>query len=231
MATLFTLFVVLGLLGIVTRGIWPVYALVPPWLPSEPSARTSDEPSADDDDDYPTFRVTRPSGPQGRSAAQARDDLRRVSAALAVGLVGLTAVGLTFWRADALWRADHQARIGGISTLTRAVKLNPWEPSYFLKLGIQALDHSTQLGSNPIAIPATEGATGYISHVVALEPYNTDAETDYGQALYNEGRLERSIPVVDQALAAFQHAVRDDPYNTLAQALVKETHKLLRTPQ
>ena len=230
-ATLFALFVVLGFLGIVTRSIWPVSALVAPLAPFRSFRTDADEPSADDDEDYPTIRATRPSGPQGRSAAQARDDLRRVSAALAVGLVGLTAVGLTFWRTDALWRADHQARIGGVSALTRAVTLNPWEPSYFLKLGIQALDHSTQLGNNPSAIPSTQVATGYMSHVVALEPYNTDAQTDYGEALYNEGRLERSIPVVDEALAAFQRAVQDDPFNTVAQTLIKQTHKLLRTPQ
>jgi len=230
-ATLFALFVVLGFLGIVNRSIWPVGALVSPLAAFRAVHRDTDTPTAADDDaEYPIIGVTGRSGVKGRSSALSPDDRRRIGTALAVGLVGLTAVGLTFWRTDALWRADHQAWLGTNASLARAVQLNPWEPSYFATLGSNAAYHATQLNANASAIPAYQAVVGYLSQEVALDGYSTAAETNYGSALYNEGRVEDSPPVVRQALAAAQRAEQEDPFNTAAKALAKKAQKLLRTP-
>jgi O-antigen ligase len=227
-ATLFALFVGLGFLGVVNRGVQPVADLVSPLAAFRSTRTETDAPTADDDPEYP-IRVTR-QGAYGRSAAQARDHLRRVGAVVAVGVVGLTAVGLTYWRADAMWRADHQAWHATPTALARAIKLNPWEPSYFFMLGRQDIDHYLQFTNGaPGALPDIEAAVGYLSRGVALDSYSTDGQAEYGAALFYEGRLEHSKPVLRVASAAFRQAKQDDPFNNAVNAFVKDIQKLLRS--
>ena len=91
-ATLFTVFVVLGLMGTANRGIWPVATLL--WSPFRlRHADAVDEaPTAEQDPDYPGHAA--PVGAYGRSTSQARRDLRRAAATVVAALVGLTALGV-----------------------------------------------------------------------------------------------------------------------------------------
>jgi hypothetical protein len=221
--TLFALFMVLGLLGTANRGVWSVTRLV--GLPFGDLHLEPDVPTAEEDDEY-GIRVTS-AGVYGRTASQVRGDLRRVSAAVAVGAVGLAAVGLTFWRTDALWRADHDAWTRTQTSVMQAVKLNPWEPSYFYTLGESA---GLSYNQNPKAsdgLQLIESAIGYLRQAVALDPYDSTYQAQLGAALQTEGGLEDSKAVYRMALASLHHAQRDNPFNTEVDPVIKKVEKSL----
>jgi O-antigen ligase len=225
-ATLFTLFMVLGFLGIANRGVWPLADLV--HLPfrsvsarSEPEVRTAEQ-----DPEYPS--IPAPVGVHGRSTVQARAELRRLAGAIGAGAVALSAFGLAFWRSDAMWRADHQAWLRTSSPLLRATELNPWEPSYFQDLGEDSIDGYSSSPSSPGAPALAQAAVQYFGQEVALDGDNTVAQAQYGGALeaeaeednYNEALLRR-------ALAAFDRARQDDPYYSGVSAAIDGVEKLL----
>jgi hypothetical protein len=226
-ATLFTLFVVLGLLGTATRGIWPVATLLRSPFRVRPLHPDQDSAVAELDADYPSSSA--PVGAYGRSASRARSDLRRLGGVVVVAAVGLTAVGLSFWRTDALWRADHQERVSTQSSLERATTLNPWEPSYFETLGRSAATtylHDPKASDAPAIM---RDAVGFFGHEAALDGDNTNAQTSYGSALATLGSLEHSDKaVLRQALAAFTRARQDDPFNTKVTPLITRVQTSLR---
>jgi O-antigen ligase len=221
--TLFALFMVLGLLGTANRGVWSVARLVR--LPFGGLHPEPDVPTAEEDDEY-GIRVTS-AGVYGRTASQARGDLRRVTVAVAVGAVGLTAVGLTFWRTDAMWRADHDAWTRTQTSVMQAVKLNPWEPSYFYTLGESA---GLSYNQNPKAsdgLQLIQTAIGYLRQAVALDPYDSTYQAQLGAALQTEAGLEDSKAVYRMALASLHHAQRDNPFNTEVDPVIKKVEKSL----
>ncbi len=226
-ATLFTLFVVLGLLGTATRGIWPLSSLLGSPFRVRPVPPGQAAAVAELDADYPSSSA--PVGAYGRSASRARSDLRRLGGVVVVAAVGLTAVGVSFWRTDALWRADHQERVTTQSSLERATTLNPWEPSYFETLGQSAATtylHDPKASDAPALM---RDAVGFFGHEVALDGDNTNAQTSYGSALATLGSLEHSDKaVLRQALAAFTRARQDDPFNTKVAPLITRVETTLR---
>ncbi len=225
-ATLFTLFVVLGLMGTAHRGIWPTATLLRSPFPLRHAGAGLDAPAAEQDPAYPVHSA--PVGAYGRSPSRARRDLRRAGGTLAAAVVGLTALGLTFWRTDALWRADHQERVSTQSSLERATVLDPWEPSYFATLGQSA---STTYLHDPRAADAPaimRAAVGFMAHEVALDGDNTNAQTSYGSALATLAGLEHSnATLLRSALAAFRRARQDDPFNTKVPPLIRSVQKTL----
>ena len=225
-ATLFTLFMVLGFLGIANRGVWPVVDLV--HLPIRSASRRGgpDVPTAEQDLEYPLVRA--PVGVHGRSTAQAQAELRRLAGALGAAAIALSAFGVAFWRSDAMWRADHQEWLRTSSSLIRATELNPWEPSYFRDLGENSIDGYSSSPSSPGAPGFARAAVGYFRQEVALDGDNTVAQAQYGGALqaeaeednYNDGLLR-------MALAAFDRARQDDPYYGGVSGAIEGVEKLL----
>jgi hypothetical protein len=225
-ATLFTGFVMVGLLGIVNRGVWPLATLVSPLSTFRTSPGDADLPPAEEDPGYP-IRATR-GGVYGRSSSQARSDVRRIGTALAVGAVGLTAVGLTFWRTDAMWRADHQAWLGTQTGLEQAIKLDPWQPNYYNTLGEAAV--STYLGRPAAsdALAVIQVGAGYLGQDVALDGDNAAAQAQYGEALQIEAKAEhQNRGVLESALAAFRRAKQDNPFGTAVDPLIQQVQRAL----
>ena len=224
--TLTAMFLVVGLLGLVNRGLWPAATLLSPLAAFRRASVEPDVPSAEEDPDYP-LRSGR-SGVYGRSSAQARQDLSRLATASVVGLVGLTAVGLTFWRTDAMWRADHQAWLATQTSLVRATSLNPWEPSYYETLGRSAV--ATYSG-NPHASDAlqiVQAGVGYLHHVVTLDGYNSANQAQYGAFLQVEAKVEHNNKALfRQALAALRLAQQENPYNSSVPPLIKQVETSL----
>jgi hypothetical protein len=229
-ATLFTLFIVLGLTGAASRGIWPVATLLRSPFRLRPAGPVTEAAVAlavaEEDPGYPA--PSAPVGAYGRSTSRARHDLRRAGGALAAAALGLTAIGLTFWRTDALWRADHQERVSTQASLERATVLDPWEPSYFETLGQSA---STTYLRNPRATdaPAIMGAAaGFFAHEVALDGDNANAQASYGSALATLAGLGHSnTTLLRSALNAFLRAHQDDPFNTKVPPLISSVQKSL----
>jgi O-antigen ligase len=225
--TLLAMFLMLGFLGIVNRSLWPLPTLVSPtsafrWVPSDPEL-----PSAEQDSEYPILHEAK-SGVYGRSATQARSDVRRLGTALVAGAVGLTAVGLTFWRADAMWRADHDAWIRSQASVTLATTLNPWEPSYFETLGTSAGTLYLQDTRARDALQVIQASAKYYAQEAALDGYNDVAQAQYGSTLDTEAALEHSNKtVLRQALAALLKAKQDDPYVAKVPALIKQVEQSL----
>jgi O-antigen ligase len=226
-ATLFVLFVVVGFLGVANRGSWPIATLVgTPFrlrgLDLEPSV-----PRAEEDPRYP-IRATR-TGTYGRSATQARRDLRRATAALAVGAIGLTALGLTFWRSDALWRADHQAWLRSETSAEQASRLNPWEPSYFTHLG-QAAEHAYNVDpKSTAAVSLLREAVGFFRQAADLDAVDTYTQADYGGSLLALATVEHSNKVLARmSFAALTLAQQEDPFNATVPGLLQADEKILK---
>ncbi len=225
-ATLSTAFVVLGLLGIVNRGLWPVSTLVSPLSMLRGTLPDPELPSAEEDPGYPV-RAAR-AGVYGRSSSQARSDVRRISAALAVGALGLAAVGLTYWRADAMWRADHQAWVGTQTGLEQAITLDPWQPNYLNTLGEAAVTTYLQRPNASDALAVIQVGVKYLGQDVALDGDNAAAQAQYGEALQIEAKAEHSDrTVLEQALAALQRAKQDNPFITSVGPLIQQVQKSL----
>jgi hypothetical protein len=148
-----------------------------------------------------------------------------------VGAVGLAAVGLTFWRADALWRADHQAWVRSDASADQAVKLNPWEPSYFINLG-QAAEHLyNEDPKSTDTVPLLRDAVGFFRQAADLDGANTYAETDYGGALLALATVEHSNKVLARmSLAALNRAQQEDPFNATVPGFFQADEKILRGP-
>jgi hypothetical protein len=225
-ATLATLFVILGLLGTANRGIWPVATLIRSPFRFRPQHLAPDMAVAEDDPHYPVSST--PAGAYGRSASRAQSDLRRVGVTVVAAAVGLTAVGLSFWRADALWRADHQEWVSTQSSLEKATQLNPWEPSYFGSLGQAAGETYLRAPKAADGTALMQASVGFYRHEVALDGDNTNAEADYGSALKTLAGLEHSdSPLLLQALVALRRAQTDDPFNTTVPPLISSVQKSL----
>jgi len=134
---------------------------------------------------------------------------------------------LTFWRTDAMWRADHDAWTRTQTSVMQAVKLNPWEPSYFYTLGESA---GLSYNQNPKAsdgLQLIQTAIGYLRQAVALDPYDSTYQAQLGAALQTEAGLEDSKPVYRMALASLHHAQRDNPFNTEVDPVIKKVEKSL----
>ena len=223
--TLFTMFVVVGLLGIVNRGVWPAGALLRTPFGLGGRSADGDEPRAEEDPGYPV--VVAPVSSYGRSATRAQHELRRLTVTALAAVVGLTAVGLTFWRADALWRADHEARTGTQASLESAIGLNPWEPSYFQTLGEaagQAYSHSPKASD---ASGILQAAVAYLRQDVALDGANSFAQEQYGDALATEGDMENNRALLVAALHAFRLSHQEDPFNTQVPGLIRRVEASL----
>ena len=226
-ATLFTLFMVLGLLGTVNRGLFPLATLTgSPFHVRAPQSEP-DLPVAEEDATYPLHAG--PVGAYGRSAARQQSDARRLVSTLVAGALGLTAIGLTFWRTDALWRADHQEWVSTQSSLESATNLNPWEPSYFGALGQAAAAAYVHNPKAADALPIVQAAVGFLRHDVALDGDNTNAQADYGDALETLAGAENGNKgALRQALAALEQARIDDPFNPRVAPLIKTVKKALQ---
>jgi len=225
-ATLATMFVILGLLGTANRSIWSVATLVGSPFRFRSVRLDPGVAVAEDDPDYPVHST--PVGAYGRSASRAQSDLRRVGVTVAAAAVGLTAVGLTFWRTDALWRADHQERVSTQSSLERATQLNPWEPSYFASLGQAAGGTYLHAPKASDAAALMQAAVGFYRQEVALDGDNSNAEADYGSALETLASLEHAnVALLRQALVALRRAQTDDPFNTNVPGLIRSVQKSL----
>jgi O-antigen ligase len=222
-ATLFAMFLVLGLLGVVNRGVWPLPTLVAPFSAFRGAKTEGDMQRAEEDSDYPAH-ITR-GGVYGRSASAARRRLQRATTAFAVGAVGLTAVGLTFWRTDAMWRADHEAWVGTEASVEQAITLNPWEPSYDMRLGQAAESSYQHEPTSSQAAPLLEAAVGFLRHEVDLDGADTYAQTDYAGALEALGNLQHSSSLFRMSLAALHTAKQEDPFNTSVAPLIKADEK------
>jgi putative inorganic carbon (HCO3(-)) transporter len=224
-ATLFVLFVVLGFLGVANRGTWPVATLVGTPFRLRGLHLEAGVPKAEDDPGYPIGAARA----RTRSAAQSRRD--RWATALAVGAVGLTAVALTFWRADALWRADHQAWVRSDTSAVQAIKLNPWEPSYYINLG-QAAEH--EYGADPKstdAVPVLREAVDLFRQAANLDGADTYTQTDYGGALLALATVEHSNKALARmSLAALSLAEREDPFNATVPGFFQADEKILKGP-
>jgi len=223
--TLFMLFMVLGLLGVVTRSVWPVAGLTGHPFGFRGSRSDSDEPKAELDSAYPTHGT--PVGRSGRSRARTQSDVRRLTATLVAAVIGATAVGLTFWRTDALWRADHLARVGTQSSVTRATQLNPWEPSYFQSLGEGAAAAYGQNPKAPDALTVIQDAVAFFRDDVALDGSNSFAQEEYGDALASEGTLVNSKALLRMALTVYHRALQEDPFNAQVRISMAEAQKAL----
>jgi O-antigen ligase len=224
-ATLFTCFLVVGLLGVLNRGLWPrAWLLRLPFGGPRPGT-DSDGPPAEDDPTYPTVRA--PVSRHGRSANRARDDLRRVTVTLVVAALGLTAVGLTYWRMDAMWRADHLARTGTQATVTTASQLNPWQPTYFQTLGEAAGAAYANAPTASDAPALLHDALAYISQAVALDGENSFLQQEYADLLATEGIHQHSSTVLHAALARYHLALQEDPYNAQATTGMKKVETAL----
>jgi O-antigen ligase len=226
--TLFVMFVVLGFLGVANRGTWPMATLVGTPFRSREVDLEADVPKAEKDPRYP-IRAAR-GGRYGRSASKARRNLPWATA-LAVGAVGLTAVGLTFWRTDALWRADHQAWARSETSAEQAIKLNPWEPSYFANLG-RAAQHVAELNPKSTeAVPLLREAVGFFRQAANLDGADTYTQTDYGGALEALATAEHSNKVLAQtSLAVLSRARQEDPFNDTVPGLFEADQKIIRGP-
>ena len=226
--TLFMLFVVLGLLGVANRGTWSIATLVGAPFRLRQADLETDVPRAEKDPPYPR-RAAR-AGRYGRSRSRAGRDLP-LATALLVGAVGLTAVGLTFWRTDALWRADHQAWVRSETSAEQAVKLNPWEPSYFVNLG-QAAQHVAELNpKSSESVPILREAVGFFRQAANLDGADTFIQTDYGRALEALATAEHSNKAVaDMSLAALSRARQEDPFNSTVTVLFEADQKIIRGP-
>jgi O-antigen ligase len=225
-ATLGTMFVILGLLGTANRGIWPVATLIRAPFRFRPVRSDPDVAVAEDDPGYPVSST--PVGAYGRSSSRAQSDLRRLGVTVAAAVVGVTAVGLTFWRTDALWRADHQEWVSTQSSLEGATQLNPWEPSYFGSLGQAAGETYLRAPKASDGTALMQASVGFYRHEVALDGDNTNAEADYASALKTLSGLEHSNKtLLLQALAALRRARADDPFNTNVPPLITSVQKSL----
>jgi O-antigen ligase len=221
--TLFMLFAVLGLLGVVNRSVWPSASLVRLPFGSLRGASDGDAPRAEDDAHYPAHVA--PVGTYGRSNARAQSDVRRLLATLIAGAIGVAAVGLTYWRADAMWRADHEARVGTQASVVKATQLNPWEPSYFQTLGEAAASAFEQNPKASDALPLIQDAVSYLREDVALDGSNSYAQEEYGDALASEADLVHSEPLIHMALSALRRSLQEDPFNTQLHRSIQEAEK------
>jgi hypothetical protein len=225
-ATLFILFVVLGMLGIVNRGAWPVHTLVGSPFGSRGAAPKLGNVKAEQDSEYAVFGTR--SGTYGRSSNQAQQQLRRLALTVTVGVLGISALGVTFWRADALWRADHQAWLGSQASITKATQLNPWEASYFLTLGQAALDAYSRSPRSPDALALVQAGVGFLRQSAALDGANSLTQEAYGGALADEARLEHSNQaLLRAALAALRLAKQEDPFNTKVGPMIEAAEMAL----
>jgi hypothetical protein len=228
-ATLFILFVMLGLLGTANRGVFSLAGLAGSPFPLRGSKTDPDAPVAEEDEDYP--QLVRPVGAYGRSASRSQSDARRLASTLLAGAVGLTALGLAFWRTDALWRADHQEWESTQASLESATALNPWEPSYFGALGQAAAGAYANSPKAADAEAIVQASVGFLRHDVALDGDNTNAQTDYADALETLAGLQNANKGdLRLALAALHRAQQDDPYNPHVAGLMKTVEKALQTP-
>jgi O-antigen ligase len=219
--TLFILFVVLGLLGSLNRGLWPRAALAAS-LPFRHVAVGPEEPPAEDDPDYDLAATV-----HARAALRGQGDLRRLTATLVAGALAVAALGLTFWRTDALWRADHQEWVGTQNAMEQATRLNPWEPSYFESLGQSAGTTYLHDPKAPDALGLVQAAVGFLRQGAALDPDDTTAEANYGGGLETLATLEHSPAVARMSLAALRRARQDDPFNTQVAGLIRSDQHLL----
>ena len=178
---------------------------------------------------YPTRRA--PVSRHGRSANRARDDLQRLAVTLLVGALGLTAVVLTFWRMDAMWRADHLARTGTQVTVTTASQLNPWQPTYFQTLGEAAGAAYAKTPSATDAQALLNDALAYIRQAVALDGSNSFLQQEYADLLATEGLRQHSSAVLHHALATYHLALQEDPYNAQATTGMKKVETALLPSQ
>jgi hypothetical protein len=224
-ATLFTLFLVVGLMGTMNRGIWPLGQLLSFPFRSRDGGPDEDHDVAEEDPNYPTHVA--PVGAYGRSGRRAQSDMRRLGTTLVAGTLGVAALGLTFWRTDALWRADHDARVGTQTSVTKSIGLNPWEPSYFETLGEGAASAYAQNPKASDALVLIQDAVSYLSQAAALDGSNSFIQEEYGDALASEGSLQNSAPLLRKALAALHLAQQEDPLNTQLQKPISEATKAL----
>ena len=228
-ATLFTLFMVLGLLGTANRGLFPVASLIR--LPFPPAGRA--------------LRIRSPGG-RGRrrlpapcrrrsgayrtfGAAHRQSDARRLVSTLVAGAIGLTAVGLSFWRTDALWRADHQERVSTQSSLENATNLNPWEPSYFGALGKRRPPPTSTTRRRPTPSPSSRrpsASCARTSPSTATTP--TPRPTTATPSRPWPGPRTATRRALRQALAALERARMDDPFNPRVAPLIKTVKKALQ---
>jgi O-antigen ligase len=209
--TLFTLFVVLGLLGVANRGVWSRRRLLRLPFGSDlhpASATDGSEAPADEDLKYPALVLA-----NRGSATRNQTEMRRLGFTLLAGALALTALGLTYWRTDALWRADYQARIGTQAAVVKATQLNPWEPSYFGTLGEGAAQAFAQNPKASDAVTLIQDAVSYLHQDVSLDGANAFAQEEYGDALGSLGNAENSKPILRQAVATLEKAQREDPFN------------------
>ncbi len=225
--TLFMLFTVLGLLGMVNRGVWPVARLIGLPLGSGRARTDGDDPPAEEDPGYPNLPA--PTGTYGRSRSRVDNDVRRLTTTLVVGALGLTAVALTFWRTDAMWRADHDARVGTQFSVTTATKVNPWEPSYFQTLGEAAAAAYAQNPKASDALVLIQDAVSYLRQDVALDGSNSFAQEEYGDALASEASLVDSESLLHRAVAVFHLSLREDPFNTQVRHSLEQAERPLRS--
>ncbi len=168
------------------------------------------------------------------TAARGRRRRRRQrvipSGAVLAAVLGLAAVLLGAWRLDMLWRADHDmwasthiAEAASVAAPARGLQatvlvqkahsLNPWEPSYLLALAglaVAAYEHpsSTSISKSE----ALSLAAGFDRQAVALDPYNTTPQTDYGSVLLTEAALTKNLGLLLRAEVHLKAALRDDPY-------------------
>jgi hypothetical protein len=181
---------------------------------------------AEQDSEYAVFGTR--SGTYGRSSNQAQQQLRRLALTVTVGVLGISALGVTFWRADALWRADHQAWLGSQASITKATQLNPWEASYFLTLGQAALDAYSRSPRSPDALALVQAGVGFLRQSAALDGANSLTQEAYGGALADEARLEHSNQaLLRAALAALRLAKQEDPFNTKVGPMIEAAEMAL----
>jgi O-antigen ligase len=224
--TLFILFVMLGLLGIVNRGRWSVANLVRSPFTVRAVTDDSEEPVAERDSDYPL--VVAGAGRYGRSSTQAQLELRRLGRATGVGVVALAALGLTIWRADAMWRADYQAHLGTQTSIIAATNINPWEPSYFDTLGQAATNSYDSSPHASDALALARVAAGFYSHDVALDGASSLAQKAYGGSLTTEAEAEHNNkPLLRQALVALRLARQENPFDPKIPPLIDAAQKAL----
>jgi O-antigen ligase len=227
-ATLFILFVMLGLLGTANRGIFSLASLAGSPFHLRGLKTDPDAPVAEQDDAYPL--LARRVGAYGRSASRSQDDGRRLISTVVAVAVGLTALGLSFWRTDALWRADHQEWASTQASLESATALNPWEPSYFGALGQAAAGAYVNNPKAADAVAIVQDSVGFLRHDVALDGDNTNAQTDYADALETLAGLQNANKNdLQMALAALHRAQQDDPYNPRVPGLIKTVEKALQS--
>ncbi|MGH9017034.1 MAG: O-antigen ligase family protein, partial [Acidimicrobiales bacterium] len=224
--TLFTMFMVIGFLGIVGRGLWSTPTLLRhPFATGAEADADADVPAEEDDPHYPVRQVR--VGSYGRSARRAQSDLRRQGAVLLVGALGLTAVALTFWRTDAMWRADHDARTGTQATVTEATTLNPWEPSYFSTLGQAAAESFARTPDASDALTLIQDSVSYLRQAAALDGANSYILQQYGESLTAEAKKENSSAVLTTAVDVLRRARHENPYNTALPGLIDKAQAAL----